>query len=77
MDLAKRIRCPIHAIVFRLPFVENVYNVAVRKNHEGHFEGDTDLHRQIIFYTRSRLFTSGHPKYCQTSHHLSRFSDAA
>lgn len=63
MALAKRLRCAIHAVVFRLPFVENVYNVAQRKNHEGNFEGDTDLHRQIIYYTRSRLFDrGGHPK---------------
>ena len=61
--LAKQLQCGIHAVVFRLPFVENVYNVAQRRNHEGNFEGDTDLHRQIIFSTRTVLFNKGgHPK---------------
>lgn len=62
MALAKRQHVQIHAIVFRLPFVENVYNVAKRKNHEGHFEGDSELHRQIIYYTRTRLLNGGHPR---------------
>jgi len=56
-------RTPIHAIVFRLPFVENVYNVASRRHHEGNFEGTSDVHRQIIYGTRSRLFDRGHPRY--------------
>lgn len=62
MELAHEMKCGIHAIVFRLPFVENVYNVATRKHHEGNFEGTSDIHRQIIYTTRARLFNGGHPR---------------
>eukprot|EP00210_Caulerpa_lentillifera_P004302 g4105.t1 len=62
INLSNELRVPIHAIVFRLPFVENVYNVASREDHEGNFEGTSDIHRQIIYATRERLFDKGHPK---------------
>lgn len=54
LALAKELGLTAHAVVFKLPFVDNVHNVATRTDHEGGFQGSTRSHKEIIRRTRSR-----------------------
>ncbi|GMH38946.1 hypothetical protein BSKO_06844 [Bryopsis sp. KO-2023] len=56
IELTKDLGLTIHGVVFKLPYVDNVYNVATRTDHEGGFQGDSEAHKAIINFTRTKLF---------------------